>query len=174
MSSDQNKVQNKVQLDKVSIPLEQGSVFRQNKKHHKRLLKICLNPFGTGQCLPTTKINGTLDISKVSIPLEQGSVFRPFIAEFIMSSCKCLNPFGTGQCLPTVKALTCFHLKKSQSLWNRAVSSDLVSLWMYKIYTLSQSLWNRAVSSDFTSGSLFSCFFLMSQSLWNRAVSSDC
>ena len=58
----------------VSIPLEQGSVFRQkkNKKHQKQ---------------------------SVSIPLEQGSVFR--------QSTNWLN----------IKIL-------SQSLWNRAVSSD--------------------------------------------------
>ena len=83
----------------VSIPLEQGSVFR--------LMGLCkvlrdlirLNPFGTGQCLSTAqglkscviarsqslwnravsfdnKSICSLNNKKVSIPLEQGSVFR--------------------------------------------------------------------------------------------------
>ena len=35
-----------------------------------------LNPFGTGQCLPTYKPNQVRTANSVSIPLEQGSVFR--------------------------------------------------------------------------------------------------
>ena len=35
-----------------------------------------------------------------------------------------LNPFGTGQCLPT-KTFKAYDARKgSQSLWNRAMSSD--------------------------------------------------
>ncbi|WP_444860116.1 hypothetical protein, partial [Haemophilus parahaemolyticus] len=82
----------------VSIPLEQGSVFRQkkNKKHQKQSVsipleqgsvfrqlgwnwtayRVSLNPFGTGQCLPTFYYPQNRRFYNVSIPLEQGSVFR--------------------------------------------------------------------------------------------------
>ena len=58
------------------IPLEQGSVFRPNIMHHMEMFR-CLNPFGTGQCLPTINFITIRDCSRS------------------------LNPFGTGQCLPT-------------------------------------------------------------------------
>ena len=62
---------------KVSIPLEQGSVFR-----HNELWKAWAE-------------------ENVSIPLEQGSVFRQSCHHLANSSIG-LNPFGTGQCLSTV------------------------------------------------------------------------
>ena len=60
----------------VSIPLEQGSVFRHNAPHGNVQI-TGLNPFGTGQCLPTSALLSNSMINKG------------------------LNPFGTGQCLPT-------------------------------------------------------------------------
>ena len=85
---------------------------------------------------------------------------------------------------------------ESQSLWNRAVSSDIDYLAMLFENNESQSLWNRAVSSDnirdhnsewanqvsipLEQGSVFRHITqatnvqdFLSQSLWNRAVSSD-
>ena len=59
----------------VSIPLEQGSVFRQQINLLSQQQKG-LNPFGTGQCLSTTSTIMVFKRSIVSIPLEQGSVFR--------------------------------------------------------------------------------------------------
>ena len=44
--------------------------------------------------------------------------------------------------------VSCTALDKSQSLWNRAVSSDLQETAKSLGYAESQSLWNRAVSSD--------------------------
>ena len=64
------------EVECVSIPLEQGNVFRPKLKL-KVNQHLCLNPFGTGQCLSTT-VNST----EAAV---QGS----------------LNPFGTGQCLST-------------------------------------------------------------------------
>ena len=61
----------------VSIPLEQGNVFRQRIRAETLARAESLNPFGTGQCLSTLK----LILSSLSI--------------------RCLNPFGTGQCLST-------------------------------------------------------------------------
>ena len=59
-----------------------------------------LNPFGTGQCLPTN------------------------ILILLLRLWICLNPFGTGQCLPTFVMIWIKPKNASQSLWNRAVSSD--------------------------------------------------
>ena len=65
-----------LQPDTVSIPLEQGNVFRHNLSNYL-YDNIGLNPFGTGQCLSTIT-DGTTTL------WEDG-----------------LNPFGTGQCLST-------------------------------------------------------------------------
>ena len=83
------------------------------------------------------------------IPLEQGSVFRPNVVAATRTSVVSLNPFGTGLCLPTLEwILIAVILPLSQSLWNRAVSSDSVMRYVLKQKVVSQSLWNRAVSSD--------------------------
>ena len=82
------------------------------------------------------------------IPLEQGSVFRRLY---------CLVTSG--------------DLGLSQSLWNRAVSSDTTEVSCTAL-DKSQSLWNRAVSSDGMAVES-SADVVSSQSLWNRAVSSD-
>ena len=37
----------------VSIPLEQGNVFRLKTEEREFLIGLRLNPFGTGQCLST-------------------------------------------------------------------------------------------------------------------------
>ena len=83
------------------------------------------------------------------IPLEQGSVFRRLY---------CLVTSG--------------DLGLSQSLWNRAVSSDTTEVSCTAL-DKSQSLWNRAVSSDGMAVES-SADVVSSQSLWNRAVSYDC
>ena len=85
----------------VSIPLEQGNVFRHKfstqwneeeqsqslwnramsfdtNSQHNGTQKNSLNPFGTGQCLST------------GVEIE------------ICGNWICLNPFGTGQCLSTL------------------------------------------------------------------------
>ena len=62
---------------KVSIPLEQGNVFRRNAICTQLICFLSLNPFGTGQCLSTNT---------------PGCQIREVLS---------LNPFGTGQCLST-------------------------------------------------------------------------
>ena len=61
---------------KVSIPLEQGSVFRRFNSCMEWRSFPRLNPFGTGQCLSTGIFDCIELVRNVSIPLEQGSVFR--------------------------------------------------------------------------------------------------
>ena len=89
-----------VLISLVSIPLEQGSVFRHN------MVAICLH-FSLSQSLWNRAVSSDLDLvqrqleEEVSIPLEQGSVFRRIKADGYSRSLSRLNPFGTGQCLPT-------------------------------------------------------------------------
>ena len=59
----------------------------------------------------------------------------------------------------------------SQSLWNRAMSSDKCKLSKEYEEDTSQSLWNRAMSSDEDAEAYIDN--VLSQSLWNRAMSSD-
>ena len=130
----------------VSIPFEQGDVFRRStataitasiglnpfrtgrclstKEKTKWLLYLCLNPFRTGRCLSTLGgFYGYFDF-EVSIPFEQGDVFRRWRLRKLRYRMG-LNPFRTGRCLSTKK------LKErgvygytSQSLSNRAMSFD--------------------------------------------------
>ena len=64
-------------------------------------------------------------ITLVSIPLEQGNVFRHNI-NLNAWRLKSLNPFGTGQCLSTEDMKIKLQQDQSQSLWNRAMSFDIV------------------------------------------------
>ena len=123
----------------VSIPLEQGSVFRQALTYSLSK-KVSLNPFGTGQCL-STKIS-CLDgrACEVSIPLEQGSVFRHENCDLIETA------------------------ELSQSLWNRAVSFDsgkkayrsclnvsipLEQGSVFRLQWCFEALWHKAYESHF-------------------------
>ena len=98
MSFDQMLVSSRESM-KVSIPLEQGNVFRHTSLKIRQG-NVSLNPFGTGQCLSTINRIRNLFYRLVSIPLEQGNVFR-------------LNP-KVNYKDPVL----------SQSLWNRAMSFD--------------------------------------------------
>ena len=68
----------------------------------ERVRQESLNPFGTGQCLTTAYRSKITQRRKLSIPLEQGNVLR---------LCR-INYFQIGG--------------NSQSLWNRAMSYDLI------------------------------------------------
>ena len=87
-------------LSPVSIPLEQGSVFRlANVGGLGRLGEVSI-PLEQGSVFRRlAEIASNLD-EGVSIPLEQGSVFRLCITLNGYPRSR-LNPFGTGQCLPT-------------------------------------------------------------------------
>ena len=145
--------------ESVSIPLEQGNVFRH--------LSLWCN-----HC-----------VSSVSIPLEQGNVFRlrsvatgisvsvsqsfwnramsfDISEVYCINRTACLNPFGTGQCLSTLLLLLVLLLLLSQSLWNRAMSFDKHYSYMLKSIKTSQSLWNRAMSFDFSSYSNYSIYWV--------------
>ena len=61
-----------------------------------------LNPFGTGQCLSTITLMARL------------------------ARMRGLNPFGTGQCLSTLVNWLIEIIFRSQSLWNRAMSFDIL------------------------------------------------
>ena len=60
----------------VSIPLEQGGVFRHLLSRQIALFGACFNPFGAGRGLSTKVKKWKHKLLEVSIPLEQGRVFR--------------------------------------------------------------------------------------------------
>ena len=103
--------------------MEQGTVFRLHLKDSV-LEPVSLNPFGTGQCLSTSK-----------------NLLNVFIS-------KGLNPFGTGQCLSTRCAFFLYLILRV------SIPLEQGNVFRQKIYTIannwlkSQSLWNRAVSFD--------------------------
>lgn len=70
------------------IPLEQGSVFRQNELPHHFVTKS-LNPFGTGQCLPT----GILKPCGTRLTRATSQLF-PRLRELGLDLIKCCTSFN--------------------------------------------------------------------------------
>ena len=88
---------------RVSIPFDQGNVFRHLWQFRHNFIYMSLNPFRSGQCL------STYDYCKrsscfVSIPFDQGNVFRHSNENFKINL-SCLNPFRSGQCLSTFRSI---------------------------------------------------------------------
>ena len=154
----------------VSIPLEQGRVFRQEREYRIALAERSQSLWNRAGSFDIEKETIARMIS-VSIPLEQGRVFR-------------------------LQHTRRNHEKLlSQSLWNRAGSFDTLNAEEEPEHQLSQSLWNRAGSFDIlpflilaiarclnpfgtgqglsTRFSIFRFYHRRSQSLWNRAGSFD-
>ena len=85
----------------VSIPLEQGSVFRQNYKT-KQEVNEGLNPFGTGQCLSTVyKIK--VSLNDVSQSLWNRAV--SFDCSGILKPCGTRLTRATSQLFPRLREL---------------------------------------------------------------------
>ena len=112
----------------VSIPLEQGGVFRP-----------CL----IGYKFPVLRSQ--------SLWNRAGSFDRQ--SKWSSKGSSSLNPFGTGRGLSTLltQMQRVFTLV-SQSLWNRAGSFDPFNEVVYSCVCKSQSLWNRAGSFDCRGG----------------------
>ena len=133
----------------VSIPFEQGDVFRLNGRKTEKFKYLSLNPFRSGRCLSTRcSCFSWLCITYVSIPFEQGDVFRLFstvsdgaslasqslsiramsfdICVLVRSQTSTsLNPFRSRRCLSTELArMVFFGDVKSKSLSSRAMSFD--------------------------------------------------
>ncbi len=84
----------------VSIPLEQGSVFRHiTYKGFSTYIGVSI-PLEQGSVFRLIEIEYIPLTRDVSIPLEQGSVFR-HNQKLQNPRIFCLNPFRTGQCLST-------------------------------------------------------------------------
>ena len=133
---------------KVSIPFDQGNVFRQPSRHS------CSSP------------------KSVSIPFDQGNVFRRldrYLGETKTVKSQSLSiramsfdtyskttyetrrvsiPFDQGYVFRHIDATAHLKLGTSQSLSNRAMSFDLSEEEINKVITESQSLSSRAMSFD--------------------------
>ena len=181
---------------KVSIPLEQGSVFRHTYSVYEVIAMVsqslwnravssdegilstltndqCLNPFGTGQCLPTLKSVICVTLMASSQSLWNRAVSSDlFLVEWTRPHFFCLNPFGTGQCLPTTPCVTGGTGYAGLNPFGTGQCLPTILGCRLCLYA--------AVSIPLEQGSVFRLKFLMqvivlygSQSLWNRAVSSD-
>ena len=84
----------------VSIPFEQGDVFRRNKVlFHIEELVVSI-PFEQGDVFRRNKVLFHIEELVVSIPFEQGDVFRPVKTTALRNKMG-LNPFRAGRCLST-------------------------------------------------------------------------
>ena len=154
----------------VSIPFEQGNVFRQTITRNWSK-KRSLNPFRAGQCLSTDWYRLFWCPWIVSIPFEQGNVFRLiYVSE--------TNDIKTSQSLSSRAmsfdwrtTMNSENFDLSQSLSSRAMSFDIKWIWFHSICWRSQSLSSRAMSFD----TLITTQFIQqtSQSLSSRAMSFD-
>ena len=114
---------------RVSIPFEQGDVFRPRNGDSSESIGLCLNPFRAGRCLSTKKERQLQMLENVSIPFEQGDVFRLWFNSLSEALDCRLNPFRAGRCLSTKEDQSWSDFKKaSQSLSSRAMSFDKKSL----------------------------------------------
>ena len=84
----------------VSIPFEQGDVFRHKLEDRK------------------------YPLNEVSIPFEQGDVFRHQVRQITAIRMMGLNPFRAGRCLSTYVCNLIDSIIQSQSLSSRAMSFD--------------------------------------------------
>ena len=84
----------------VSIPLEQGNVFRLNLPLTLTADRLVSIPLEQGNVFRLKENVQVFNGSSVSIPLEQGNVFRHTTLRNKVVDLG-LNPFGTGQCLST-------------------------------------------------------------------------
>ena len=85
----------------VSIPLEQGSVFRLAVGEDGWTPVYVSIPLEQGSVFRPLLLFTIIPLACVSIPLEQGSVFRHGTPRNKEEKDMSLNPFGTGQCLST-------------------------------------------------------------------------
>ena len=95
MSFDPANFKNFITTVNVSIPFDQGNVFRQNG-WTVSTLTTCLNPFRSGQCLSTGTTNYTGTGKIVSIPFDQGNVFRQRRLDKDHQELKVSIPFDQG------------------------------------------------------------------------------
>ena len=112
VSYDSNREEGFAGWNEVSIPLEQGSVLRQEIGKNTGELG-CFNPFGTGQCLTTIR-----QITHTN----KKSLFQSLWNRAVSYD-------KTSQAI--AKSLTRF-----QSLWNRAVSYDEWCLLITAVVTV--------------------------------------
>ena len=108
----------------VSIPFEQGDVFRQHLKRQTQR-SLGLNPFRAGRCLSTSDFVITLPYGIVSIPFEQGDVFR-LCSPFKTSKSRLVSiPFEQGDVFRLLAMVYLWRVGGSQSLSSRAMSFDI-------------------------------------------------
>ena len=111
--------------EQVSIPFEQGDVFRLLFMAIVPKLSTSLNPFRAGRCLSTGSMVLSLLFVNSLNPFRAGRCLSTLslLWRFIMSIS--LNPFRAGRCLSTEAEMSKdINETESQSLSSRAMSFD--------------------------------------------------
>ena len=85
----------------VSIPFEQGDVFRQYYICLFVHYYLRLNPFRAGRCLSTTMVFTILLTNNCLNPFRAGRCLSTLLINNTQIRKHCLNPFRTGRCLST-------------------------------------------------------------------------
>ena len=109
----------------VSIPFDQGNVFRLYGDLHMSIRSLSQSLSSRAMSFDNYGKFWFKWFLRVSIPFEQGDVFRQYIAVVIMYHFKGLNPFRAGRCLSTQLYATNDVINNvSQSLSSRAMPFD--------------------------------------------------
>ena len=108
----------------VSIPFEQGDVFRQNGKADNILTGKSLNPFRAGRCLSTRRQTSRLNDEEGLNPFRAGRCLSTYYLHNGKKWAFSLNPFRAGRCLSTEISASDNLAAASQSLSSRAMSFD--------------------------------------------------
>ena len=103
MSFDGYRLGQVVRLADVSIPFEQGDVFRPKLNEMVGRILQGLNPFRAGRCLSTdqlTMLNGIMSQS-----LSSRAMSFDLNANIVLTPSFSLNPFRAGRCLSTQQSI---------------------------------------------------------------------
>ena len=108
----------------VSIPFEQGNVFRLN--HHENFVKAIESQSLSNRAMSFDDLaTSTVTALATSQSLSSRAMSFDMVRVKTQLSVLCLNPFRAGQCLSTNGSRVVSQLSKaSQSLSNRAMSFD--------------------------------------------------
>ena len=131
----------------VSIPFEQGDVFRRTSSCRCNYCCYVSIPFEQGDVFRLLASRESTKKIFVSIPFEQGDVFRPQGNSEICWAFRSQSLSSRAMSFDSRTAQYEMELTKSQSLSSRAMSFDKYKKLKHYSY-MSQSLSSRAMSFD--------------------------
>ena len=113
--------------------MEQGNVFRQKSLVNNFETVIVSIPLEQGNVFRPLSSTFNAGITIVSIPLEQGNVFRPNAGTLLFTTFFVSIPLEQGNVFRQSEDSAIKSRDLSQSLWNRAMSFDLLLKMLLKV-----------------------------------------